>query len=109
MASDGRCDSPGNSAKYGTYTIMDSPTDKVVTFFIAHARNAGNSANIEKKGLIETLNFLENSGIIMKVLVTERHSQIRKYLRENKPQINHQFDIWHMANNLRKKLSNKSR
>ena len=109
MASDGRCDSPGNSAKYGTYTIMDSPTDKVVTFFIAHVRNAGNSANIEKKGLIETLNFLENSGIIMKVLVTERHSQIRKYLRENKPQINHQFDIWHMANNLRKKLSNKSR
>ena len=56
--------------------------------------------------LIETLNFLENSGIIIKGLVTDRHSQIRKYLRENKPQINHQFDIWHMAKYLKKKLSN---
>ena len=57
-------------------------------------------------GLIETLNFLQNSGIIIKVLVTDRHSQIRKYLLENKPQINHQFDIWHMAKNLKKKLLN---
>ena len=30
---DGRFDSPGNSAKYGTYTIMDSETDKVLSFF----------------------------------------------------------------------------
>ena len=33
------------------------------------------------------------SEIIIKILVTDRHTQIRKYLHENKAQINHQFDI----------------
>ena len=40
LISDGRFDSLGYSAKYGTYTLMDSLTKKAVTFFIAHARNA---------------------------------------------------------------------
>ena len=44
---------------------MDSLTDKVMAFFIVHVRNAG-SANVEKMGLIETLNFLESSGMIIK-------------------------------------------
>ena len=44
---------------------MDSLTDKVMAFFIAHVRNVG-SANVEKMGLIETLNFLESSGMIIK-------------------------------------------
>ena len=57
LVGDGRCDSPGYSAKYGTYAPMDSLTDKVIAFFIAHVRNA-ESANMEKMGLIETLNFL---------------------------------------------------
>ena len=87
---------------------MNSLSNKVLTFFIVHVRNDRNFANMEKMGLIEMLNFLENSGIIIKVLVTHRHSQVCKYLCENKPQINHQVDIWDMAKNLKKKLSNLS-
>ena len=30
LIGDGRCDSPGFSAKYGTYTVMDSVTSKIV-------------------------------------------------------------------------------
>ena len=29
---DGRCDNPGHSAKYGTYTLMDEDIGNVVTF-----------------------------------------------------------------------------
>ena len=29
---DGQCDSPGHSAKYGTYTLMDDDTSNVVVF-----------------------------------------------------------------------------
>ena len=30
LIGDGRCDSPGHSTKYGTYTLMDSNTGKIV-------------------------------------------------------------------------------
>lgn len=30
LIGDGRSDSPGHSAKYGTYTFMDSDTGKIV-------------------------------------------------------------------------------
>ena len=30
-------------------------------------------------------------------LVTDRHGQVRKWLRENKPRIEHLFDVWHIA------------
>jgi len=30
LAGDGRCDSPGHSAKYGTYTTLDVQSDKVI-------------------------------------------------------------------------------
>ncbi|KAK3740411.1 hypothetical protein QZH41_009472 [Actinostola sp. cb2023] len=32
ISGDGRCDSPGFSAKYGTYTMIDQETDKIVDF-----------------------------------------------------------------------------
>ncbi len=32
LLGDGRCDSPGYSAKYGTYTVMECETNAVVDF-----------------------------------------------------------------------------
>jgi hypothetical protein len=37
------------------------------------------------------------------VIATDRHTQIRKYIRES---VSHLFDVWHMANSTRKKLVN---
>ena len=34
LSGDGRCDSPGHNAKYGTYTMIDQKTDKIVDFKI---------------------------------------------------------------------------
>lgn len=38
-------------------------------------------------------------------LATDRHPQITKFLREDHPTISHQFDVWHMAKGITKKLS----
>ena len=32
LSGDGRCDSPGYSAKYGTYSLMDSATDLILDY-----------------------------------------------------------------------------
>lgn len=52
---------------------------------------------MEKEGLVRGLDFLEKSGLEVGVLVTDRHPQIQKYLREKKPNITHYYDVWHCA------------
>ena len=43
LLGDGRCDSPGYSAKYGTYTMMDKESEKIVNFKVCHVkRSTGN-------------------------------------------------------------------
>ena len=36
-------------------------------------------------------------------ITTNRHTQIRKYMREKEPDINHQFDVWRFVKNIKKK------
>ena len=65
LIGDGRCDSSGYSAKYGTYTLS-------CDIFYYPCKKRQKLYKHEKMGLIETLNSLENSRIIIKVLVTDR-------------------------------------
>ena len=55
---------------------------------------------MEKEGLLRGIQFLEQKGLTIKVLVTDRHKQINKWLRECHPQIKHYFDVWHVAKGL---------
>ena len=64
---------------------------------------AGNSDNMEKMGFIKVLNELKEK-IEIKEITTDRHKQVRKYLREHEKEIDRQFDLWHFCKNIRKKL-----
>lgn len=45
---------------------------------------------MEKEGLQRVLNVLQQQGLTVEVLVTDRHKQInKKWLRENYPTITH--------------------
>ena len=44
---DGRCDSPGCNANYGTYTLMDKQTGMIMDMHVSHLGVAGNSAKME--------------------------------------------------------------
>uniref|UniRef100_A0A667ZJW4 Uncharacterized protein n=1 Tax=Myripristis murdjan TaxID=586833 RepID=A0A667ZJW4_9TELE len=57
-----------------------------------------------EKGLIRSLNLLENSGVKISSIISDRHLQIQKFLREQKPEIKHFYDVWHVAKGLSKKL-----
>ena len=104
LVGDGRCDSPGFSATFGTYTLMNETNNEIIDFFISHVRNAGNSQNMEKYGLKYLLDDLAAKGLNIDTLTTEQHIQIRAFLRKEWPNICHQFDIWHRSKNMRKKL-----
>ena len=102
---DGRCDSPGYSAKFGTYTCMNSENNQIIDFNVSHCRIAGNSNRMELFGMKGLIERLINNGIQILSLTTDRHTQIRKYMRSNLKEIKHQFDIWHVGKNIKKKLA----
>ena len=52
---------------------------------------------MEKEGLARVLEFLGSYGLEVDELVTDRHTQINKWLRENHAGIKHYFDVWHVA------------
>ena len=59
---------------------------------------------MELKGAKDSFTFLEVSGLILKVFISDRHRSIAKWIRENRPNMKHFFDIWHIAKSIRKKL-----
>ena len=104
LLGDGRCDSPGYCAKYGTYTIMDSTSGYIIDCHVSHSKMAGNSQQMELDGFKNVLRRLEEAKIFIKSLTTDRHKQIRAFFRKCKQYITHQFDVWHVGRNIKKRL-----
>lgn len=61
------------------------------------SNECGGSAKMEKEGLIRSLDFLEKSAVKVASIVTDRHSQIQKFLRIERNDIEHFYDVWHVA------------
>ena len=49
LSGNGRCDSPGHSAKYETYTMMDNDTGKIATFNVVQVSEVNSSNPMEKE------------------------------------------------------------
>ena len=52
---------------------------------------------MEHQGLVRALNFLKENFIEVDTLITDRHKQIAKYMRQTHPDITHQYDVWHIS------------
>lgn len=52
---------------------------------------------MEKEGLIRGINYFEQNGVPIGQIVTDRHLQVAKWLRENLPETTHNIDVWHVA------------
>ena len=94
----------GHRAKYGTYTLVELSSNKIVDFQCVHISQAGNSNNMEKKGFSVLLEKMKEKDLSIQSIATDRHVQIRSVLSKDYPTIDHQFDVWHASKSIKKKL-----
>ena len=109
FSGDGQCDSPGHSAKYGIYSIMNQATNEIAAFRVTHCVEAGNSNRMEKFGFIKVMDELKEKNVKVEQITTDRHVQVRKHVTEQMPGVDLQFDVWHLAKNIKKELSKLSK
>lgn len=53
--------------------------------------------------------FKKSNGLEIGKIVTDRHVQVKKYMRENLPETKHCVDVWHVAKAFKKKLTRLSK
>jgi hypothetical protein len=104
LAGDGQCDSPGYSAKYCVYTFLSTQLNKVVHFHVASVTDTTSSVAMEKCGFKIALDHLLESQLAIEIIATDRHMGIAKLMREEYEDIIHEYDVWHFAKSVKKKL-----
>ena len=109
VCGDGRCDSPGHSAKYGTYTLMDEKTNLIIEFSVVQVTEVTSSNTMEYEGCKRALNSINKKKIPIRCLTTDRHTTITAKMRTNYSHIVHQYDVWHLSKWVTKKLTKRAK
>ncbi|KAK3106929.1 hypothetical protein FSP39_003265 [Pinctada imbricata] len=104
LGGDGRSDSPGHCAKYGSYAVLDLRVMLVVEVQVVQSNEVKVSCHMEKEGLRRCVDTITSHDLSIETLVTDRHVQIGKWVRENMPDTVHNYDVWHVAKGVKKKL-----
>ncbi|XDV33410.1 hypothetical protein PO909_003834 [Leuciscus waleckii] len=107
LSGDMRADSPGHSAKYGSYTLLHLDSNKILDIQLIQSNEVGGSAHMEKEGLRRALDHLESNQLQVDYIVTDRHTQVKEYLRER--EIKQYYDVRHLEKGLSNKLEKLSR
>jgi len=63
---------------------------------------------MELEGLIRAIEYIEREGLNWSDLVSDRHLQISKWMRENQPGKDHWNDTWHVAKGKQNKFQRSS-
>ncbi|XP_020624359.1 uncharacterized protein LOC110061841 [Orbicella faveolata] len=112
LAGDGRNDSPGHSAKYCVYTIMEHYLHLIMDIEVVDKRETGGSSATMEKLALKRL--IERAMTDLKIvdLVTDTSSMIialTRTLKEKNPShledLFHSLDMWHKSCKLTAKLS----
>ncbi|XP_065068372.1 uncharacterized protein LOC135693741, partial [Rhopilema esculentum] len=104
LGGDARMDSPGHSAKYGSYSLMDLGTNKVIDLQLVQSNEVGGANHMELEGLKPCLQLLDSEHLLYTTLVTDRHGPVRKFMRTERKETKHLFDVFHVAKSIGKKV-----
>ena len=76
----------------------------IVDFQVVHVSQAGTSKQIEKYGLEVLSKKPVNLNMPISSLATDRHTQIRAFMKKEYSFIYHEFDVFHFSKLIKKKL-----
>lgn len=68
-----RADSPGHSAKYRSYTMMELDSENVLDIQLVQNNEVGGSFYMEKDGLQRSLDLLQANNIEVTVTFSSKH------------------------------------
>ncbi|CAB3977882.1 Hypothetical predicted protein [Paramuricea clavata] len=104
IASDMRVDSPGHCGLLGAGSTLDVNRNVILDTQIIKSTEVKNSNGMEMESLKRQLAHLEESNVEVKTLVTDRHTQVSAYMAQERPNIKHTYDVWHLAKGKKKRL-----
>lgn len=108
LSGDGQYDSPGFSAKFCTYSIMNCDTNEVIDFCVIQKGQF--TTDLEKHACQQLMHILVHEyKLDIGSFVSDRHSSIGAMMTEMFSNIFHAFDIWHMGKSLLKALTKRSK
>uniref|UniRef100_A0A3Q2Q7U9 Uncharacterized protein n=1 Tax=Fundulus heteroclitus TaxID=8078 RepID=A0A3Q2Q7U9_FUNHE len=93
LGDDARCDSMGHSAKFGSYSLLELEKNKIISVQLVQSNEVQGSYHMELEGLKRCREAVD--GFEIKAVVTDRHRQVGKWIRENW-HVPHYFDCWHI-------------
>ena len=73
-----------------------SETPKYLFKNLKQRNEAGSSQGMELLAFQQCMSYLLKQGITLDSLITDRHSSIAKYIREQFTKVTHYFDLWHL-------------
>jgi solute carrier family 8 (sodium/calcium exchanger) len=111
IGGDARCDSPGFSARFiyrNRFTAQCSYGCSIssgmcvhvyytISLKIIQSNEVRGSSKMELEGFIRAMRVLEENNLEVGLLVTDRHLQVQKWVREEMPYVVHKFDMWRVA------------
>lgn len=88
---------------------MNPATDEIIDTELVQVTDTTSSVAMEKLGFKTCLDRVGQKGIKVELVATDRHIGIRKVMRTGYPDIDHEFDVWHFAKSIKKKLLTKAK
>ncbi|KAL1485360.1 hypothetical protein MTO96_032007 [Rhipicephalus appendiculatus] len=97
LAGDGRCDSPGHSTKYLTYTVFETKTNRILHCEQVQVGEVHRSSNQDQllKGQLIYKVYIHLTYVYVLPCFADPHPGVRAFLRKKK--LRHFYDAWHIA------------
>ncbi|XP_049522725.1 uncharacterized protein LOC125945159 [Dermacentor silvarum] len=84
--------------------MLETNLNRIIHIELVQCNEVSSSTHMELEGLKRALTSLDESGVNVTEAVTDRHPQVRRYFKSERPEVDHLFDAWHVCKGLNKKL-----